>query len=78
MSTSLCGCLRPTAAKEVERRLAELGQALEDGIAADPQVAGVDGLLYAGITGVQMDSYADDDAWAGAIEYQITVRSRLN
>jgi hypothetical protein len=21
-------------------------------------------MLYAGITGIQMDSYADDDAWA--------------
>jgi hypothetical protein len=64
--------------EDVERRLVELGQQLEDGIAADPQVAGVNGLLYAGITGVQMDSYAEDDKWAGALEYQVTVHSRLN
>lgn len=63
---------------DVEQRLAEIGQAIEDGIAASPQFNTVAGMLYAEVTGVDMDSDADDDAWAGALEYQITVRSRLN
>lgn len=63
---------------DIEQRLAELGQAIEDGIAGNPQITGVPGLLYAEITGLQMESYPDDDAWQGALEYQITVRSRLN
>lgn len=64
--------------QDVEQRLAELGQLLEDGIAADPQVAGVTGLLYAGITGVQMDSWSEENVWAGGLEYQVAVHSRLN
>lgn len=63
---------------DVELRCAELGQAIEDGIAAAPQFDSVAGMLYAEVTGVDLESDADDDAWAGVLEYQITVRSRLN
>lgn len=63
---------------DVEQRLAEIGQAIENGIAASPQFESVVGMLYAEVTGVQLESYADGVAWAGVLEYQITVRSRLN
>lgn len=63
---------------EVEARLGELGQALEDGIAAAPQFDTVTGLLYVEITGLDMDSYPDNEAWAGILDYSMTVHSRLN
>lgn len=61
-----------------ELRAAEIGTLIEDGIAATPQIQSVAGMLYAGITGVELESYADNDAWAAIIKYTVTVHSRLN
>jgi hypothetical protein len=63
---------------DVEHRLGEIGQAIEDGIAAAPQIESVVGMLYAGVTDFELDSEPDDDAWGGVLRYGITVRSRLN
>ena len=65
-------------AYDVETRACQIGQEIENGIAAAPQFDTVAGMLWATITGVQLDSDADDDAWSAVLEYQIAVRSRLN
>lgn len=63
---------------DAELRAAEIGKLIEDGIAATPQIQSVAGMLYAGITGVELESYTDDIAWTAIIKYTVTVHSRLN
>lgn len=62
---------------DVEVRCQEIGVVVEELIAGDPDLTGVTGLLWTGITAVDLDSDSDDDGAIGVLTYDVGARSRL-
>lgn len=60
-----------------EVRAVEIGAAVENLIAADPDLSGVTGLDVVKVVGLSLDSWADDDAAHAKLTYQIRLESSL-
>lgn len=62
---------------EVEFRATELGTVVEELLAGDPDLTGLTGIIYSGISNVFLDSDVDDDGAIGILTYDVLVKSRL-
>jgi hypothetical protein len=62
---------------EVEARCIEIGKVVEELIAGDPDLTGLTGIIYSGITAVDLDSDSDDDGSIAVLTYDVFFKSRL-
>lgn len=62
---------------EAELRATELGEVVEELLAADPDLTGLEGVIKSGVTNVFVDSDVDDEGAIGVLVYDVTVKSRL-
>lgn len=67
------------SAYDVELSCTEIGSTLEEWLAANPNLGGYapDGVLYGGLSYVDLDSDSDDDGAIGLLTYDVTFESRL-
>lgn len=64
---------------DVELKCTELGTVLEEWLAAKPDLgpSAPEGLLFGGLSYVDLDSDADDEGAIGVLTYDVTFESRL-
>lgn len=65
-----------TSAEECEQRCVQIGTVVEE-IVATATLTGVEGLIYGGITGLDLDSDDHDDGAVGVLTYDVFYKSRL-
>jgi hypothetical protein len=62
---------------DCELRAVEIGQELEEFIADDPGIAGLDGLISIGVSNIDLDSAYDDDQAVAVLVYDFAVKARI-